>query len=54
MDNKLVTGKFSAQNKLTVYSYSWVMKEGNELHGTEHFQLWTVMISTDKLDDHAI
>jgi len=34
------------------------MKEGNELHGTEHFQLWTVlgyqMISADKLDDHAM
>ena len=31
------------------------MKEGNELHGNEHFQLWTVgyqMIS--ELDDHVM
>ena len=54
IDNKLacdrVVTNFSDNcsmciTKLTGYSYSWVMKEGNynELHGTEHFQLWTVL-----------
>jgi len=38
---------------------SWVMKEGNELQGTEHFRLLHncigyQMISADKLDDHAM
>ena len=30
------------------------MKQGNELHGTEHFQLWTALASANKLDDHAM
>ena len=48
MDNKLVWDRVVANVsgncsmcKQNQYSYSWVMKEGNELHGTEHFQLLT-------------
>ena len=62
MDNKFVCDRvvvnvggnyYLCKIKLTGYSYSWVMKEDNELHGTEHFQLFNCigyqMISTDKL-----
>ena len=64
MDNKLVCDRVVAnvsvyysvgKTKLTGYSYSWVMK-GNELHGTERFQLWTVLAyqMISELDDHAM